>query len=99
MPKAELHNFICELSEEKWTPAELRMLPLERDNWYCVSEVDERGPVDSPSLFGWERWENGQPWGGEVGDDGRPMCDAAGRRGRWLPVRLVQVEIEEVSNG
>tara|TARA_Y100000034_G_scaffold116916_1_gene155850 strand:- start:1188 stop:1586 length:399 start_codon:yes stop_codon:yes gene_type:complete len=45
---------ICELSGERWIPAELRMLPFDRDNWYCASEVDERCPVAPPSLFGLE---------------------------------------------
>lgn len=71
---------ICELSGERWTPAKLRMLSFDRDNWYCASEVElflsgsaqtlnELCAVAPPSLFGLE---------------------TCGREPRWLPVRQPQ---------
>ena len=75
---------VCELSGEEWVPSALCHLPLARDNWYYASEVEERAPDAPPSLFGLE--DSNGCWGGPVGDDGRPLADAAGRRGRWLPV-------------
>ena len=63
---------ICELSGERWTPAELRMLPLERDNWYYsdLNDIPDGMPpqtIGVSSLFGLE---------------------TCGREPRWLPVRL-----------